>query len=62
MNCLKFFIMLMLGFIISSCAPTDPSVNDLKSPCVSAEFWEMGNFNVAPIPCVKRNPIGNQFV
>ena len=45
---------------MTSCTTVDPSVNDLRSPCVSIEFNE-DNYSL-PIPCVRRSPIGNQFV
>lgn len=61
MNCIKLFILLGTVFLITACTPRDPSVNDLRSPCVSTEFGESSSYP-GPIPCVKRSPIGNQFV
>lgn len=39
---------------ISSCAAIDPSVKDLKSPCVSSPLDFEGKS-----PCTKRHPEGN---
>ncbi|MDJ1256217.1 MAG: hypothetical protein MRQ11_02215 [Candidatus Midichloria mitochondrii] len=61
MNCIKLFILLGTVFLMTACAPGDPSVNDLRSPCVSIEFGESSSYP-GPIPCVRRSPIGNQFV
>lgn len=52
---LKYLILAMSAFAIASCAQ-DPSVYDLKSPCVSNDDGIHGF-----APCVKRRPLENDI-
>jgi hypothetical protein len=51
----KVCAVLFLG-LLSACAAVDPSVNDVKSPCASADGIN------SKAPCVKRTPIENFIV
>jgi hypothetical protein len=46
------FCAFIAGLALTSCAPRDPSVYDVKSPCVSYDFD-------GTAPCVRRKPIEN---
>ena len=60
-NFIRFIFIFICGMALASCAPADPSVNDLKSPCVASEFIEEpSNFSL-PIPCVRRSPLENRL-
>jgi len=61
MRVLKLLSVLSL-FIVTGCTPVDPSVRDLKSPCVSNDFFDGSQSNIQLIPCAKRSPIENLVV
>ena len=42
---------------IVGCAPKDPSIYDIKSPCAANN-----DYTSKQVPCIKRSPIGNLFV
>ena len=51
---IKYTIIAAAALVLASCAQ-DPSVYDLKSPCVTDD--SAGGFN----PCVKRKPLENEI-
>lgn len=51
---IKYIIIAAAALVVTSCAQ-DPSVFDLKSPCVSNDD---GSSNA---PCVKRKPLENEI-
>jgi hypothetical protein len=53
LNTLLLSSLLLLG--LAACTPKDPSVNDLKSPCVSSGMGEDD-------PCERRSPILNPII
>ena len=46
------FFAFIAGLTLTSCAPRDPSVYDVKSPCVSYDFD-------GTAPCARRKPVEN---
>ncbi len=54
---MRYLSLLIMGafMFLVSCAAKDPSVYDIKSPCVSAVGYETSS------PCAKRSPVMNVY-
>ena len=49
----KIILFTIVGLILTACNAVDPSVNDVKSPCVSFDD------GTGQVPCERRNPVEN---
>ena len=57
---IKLPLCFLLLVSVIGCAPVDPSVRDLKSPCVANEFDYESSSQL--VPCIKRSPLENIIV
>ena len=57
MNFIKLSVLVFTLCFFCGCAPKDPSVYDIKSPCVT----DGTQLNNTKVPCIRRNPIENHL-
>ena len=56
----KVVIVVTAILLISGCTPTDPSLKDLKSPCVALSNHYRSDDTVHQLnPCIRRSPRDN---